>query len=69
MFCSPSTQRMASTMLVLPLPFGPTTDVIPGPKSTRMRCGKDLKPWMSRRFRNTGYLSLSGYATARSTRP
>ena len=55
---------MASTMLVLPLPFGPTTEVIPGPKSTRMRCGKDLNPWMSSRFRNTVYLGLSGYAMA-----
>src|SRR5512139_2489687 len=54
MFCSPSTQRMASTMFVLPLPLGPTTEVMPGPKSTRTRCGNDLKPWMSSRFRNTG---------------
>src|SRR6266850_8399280 len=54
MFCSPRTQRIASTMLVLPLPFGPTTAVMPGPKSTRTRCGKDLKPWMSSRDRNKG---------------
>jgi len=34
-----------------------------------MRCGKDLNPWMSSRFKNTVYLALSGYAMAWSTHP
>ena len=34
-FCSPSTQRMASVMLLLPLPFGPTMAVIPWSNSMK----------------------------------
>ena len=42
--CSPSTQRTASTMLLLPLPFGPTTAVIPVEKSNCVLSAKLLKP-------------------------
>ena len=35
---------MASTMLDLPQPFGPTTPLIPGPKCTVVRRAKDLNP-------------------------
>ena len=36
-FCSPRTHEMASPMLLLPQPFGPTTAVIPGGNSNRVR--------------------------------
>ena len=36
-FCSPSTHEMASPMLLLPQPFGPTTAVMPSGKSNRVR--------------------------------
>src|SRR4029453_12337126 len=42
--CSPSAQRTASVMFDLPLPFGPTITLTPGPKSSRVRSGNDLKP-------------------------
>src|SRR5947208_14461198 len=42
--CSPSTQAMASTTLLLPEPFGPTTDVMPGSKRRVVADAKDLKP-------------------------
>src|SRR5690606_24934402 len=45
--CSPSTQRMASMMLDLPHPLGPTTEVIPSRgKMTSTRLAKDLNPLM-----------------------
>src|SRR5690606_29126409 len=50
--CSPSTQRMASEMLLLPLPFGPTTAVMPGTNSSSVLSAKDLNPVNSIRFRN-----------------
>ena len=43
-FCSPKTQRMASTILVLPQPLGPTTVVIPFPSFKETLLAKDLKP-------------------------
>ena len=43
-FCSPKTQRTASVILLLPLPFGPTTAVTPRSNSISMRSAKDLKP-------------------------
>src|SRR5690625_257931 len=49
--CSPSTQRMASVTLLLPLPFGPTTAVTPGTKSTLTRSANDLNPTLSKRFK------------------
>ena len=42
--CSPSTQRIASVILLFPLPFGPTTAVTPGTKSIDTRSAKDLNP-------------------------
>src|SRR4051812_45489252 len=48
--CSPSTQRTASTMFDLPLPFGPTTAVTPGGNSKTVLSAKLLKPTNSRRF-------------------
>ncbi len=43
--CSPRTQVMASEMLDLPQPFGPTMAAMPSPESwTSVRSQKDLKP-------------------------
>ena len=42
---------MASTMLVLPLPFGPMIAVIPGANSKWILCTKDLKPVIVSVFR------------------
>src|ERR1700735_1333082 len=43
--CSPRAQVMASEMLDLPHPFGPTTAAIPSPERwTSVRSQKDLKP-------------------------
>src|ERR1700733_3604468 len=43
--CSPRTQVMASEMLDLPQPFGPTIAAMPSPESwTSVRSQKDLKP-------------------------
>src|ERR1700691_688953 len=44
--CSPIAQSSASVTLDLPEPFGPTTTLTPGPKSSLVRSGKDLKPFM-----------------------
>src|SRR3954470_22491389 len=48
--CSPSTQRTASTTLLLPEPFGPTTAVTPGAKENSVLSANDLKPTSSRRL-------------------
>jgi energy-coupling factor transporter ATP-binding protein EcfA2 len=45
-FCSPSTHRIASTILVLPQPLGPTITVIPSPNVIFSFLAKDLKPWI-----------------------
>src|SRR5204862_1470333 len=45
--CSPSTHEMASAMLLFPQPLGPTTPVIPSPKTREVRSAKDLKPLIS----------------------
>src|SRR5689334_25405245 len=42
--CSPRTQAMASTTLLLPEPLGPTTAVMPGSKRRVVAEAKDLKP-------------------------
>ena len=42
--CSPSTQRSASLMLLLPLPLGPTMHVIPSFKSMVTGSANDLNP-------------------------
>ena len=39
--CSPSTQLIASTTLLLPGPFGPTTQVIPGSRRRVVAEAKD----------------------------
>src|SRR4051812_42558678 len=48
--CSPRIHRTASTTLLLPEPFGPTTPVTPGEKSKRVLSANDLKPTSSRRL-------------------
>src|SRR5262249_42015300 len=48
--CSPSTQRTASTMLLLPLPLGPTMAVMPAAKSNWVLSAKLLKPTSSKRL-------------------
>ena len=49
--CSPSTQRTASAMLLLPDPLGPITALTPGSKTNRVGSAKDLKPWSRSSFR------------------
>ena len=51
--CAPSTHAMASTTLDLPLPFGPTTTVTPGSRSSVVASAKDLKPLRVSDRRNT----------------
>ena len=51
--CSPSTQAMASTTLLLPDPLGPTTAVMPGSKRSVVAEAKDLKPFTVRVCRCT----------------
>src|SRR6266478_6500262 len=51
--CSPMTQDRASTMLDLPEPFGPTTQVMPGSRRRVVAEAKDLKPRRVRVFRYT----------------
>src|SRR5206468_9259158 len=48
--CSPRIQRTASTILLLPLPLGPTTPVIPAAKSNCVLSAKLLKPTNSKRL-------------------
>ena len=49
--CSPSTQLMASLMLDLPQPLGPTMAAMPSPlKRSSVRSQKDLNPCSSTRF-------------------
>src|SRR3954447_5892911 len=52
--CSPSAHRTASVMFDLPDPFGPTITLTPGPNSSRVRSGNDLKPFRVIDFRCTG---------------
>ncbi len=51
--CSPRTHFMASTTLLLPQPFGPRRAATPSAKSIWILSAKDLKPKISRLFRNT----------------
>src|SRR5262245_29809258 len=45
--CSPKTQAMASDMLLLPHPFGPTIVATPMPsKTSSVLSANDLKPWI-----------------------
>src|SRR4051795_2497719 len=48
--CSPSTQRTASTMLLLPEPLGPTMPVTPAAKSNTVLSANDLNPASSNRL-------------------
>src|SRR5580692_11338714 len=48
--CSPMHQRMASTMLDLPQPFGPTMAMTSWSKVTTVRSTNDLNPTISRRL-------------------
>lgn len=48
--CSPITQRMASTILDLPHPFGPTMPVTELSSTTCVLSAKDLKPFISNDF-------------------
>src|SRR5580658_11210896 len=57
--CSPMTQDKASTMLDLPEPFGPTTQVMPGSRRSVVAEANDLKPRMVRLFKYTGRPLLS----------
>src|ERR1700742_2026008 len=52
--CSPMTQASASTMLDLPDPLGPTTQVMPGSRRSGVADANDLKPRRVRLFRYTG---------------
>ncbi len=64
--CSPSAQRTASVTLDLPDPLGPTITLTPGPNSSRVRSGKDLKPFSVIDFRYTrappGHVSIASNA-------
>ena len=55
--CSPMTQRMASEILDLPEPLGPTMAVISFSNVSRVLSGKDLKPWISSAFKYNGFPS------------
>src|SRR5271156_7129670 len=54
--CSPMTQDKASTMLDLPEPLGPTTQVIPDSRRSVVAEANDLKPRRVRDFRYTNPL-------------
>src|SRR5436309_15843734 len=54
--CSPSAHSTASVMFDLPEPFGPTITLTPGPNSSRVRSGNDLKPLRMIDFR---YMPIS----------
>jgi hypothetical protein len=51
--CSPITQASASTTLLLPEPFGPTTQVTPGSNAKVVGDANDLKPLRVRLLRCT----------------
>src|SRR5580698_7833254 len=52
-FCSPITQRMLSTILLLPHPFGPMIPVTPSSKLIWVLSAKLLNPFISRLFNRT----------------
>src|SRR5579862_8191430 len=54
--CSPITHESASTMLDLPEPLGPTTQVIHGSRRSVVAEANDLKPRRVRLFRYTNPL-------------
>ncbi len=55
---APSTHAMASTTFDLPLPFGPTTTVMPGSSVSSAGSANDLKPLMFSALRNTRSLAI-----------
>ncbi len=71
--CSPITQDSASTMLDLPEPFGPTTQVMPGSRRSEVAEANDLKPRRVRVFRYTcapsSLLAHTGLANTRLQAP
>src|SRR5487761_1493278 len=66
--CSPITQDKASTMLDLPEPFGPTTQVMPGSSRSVVADANDLKPRRVRLFKYTYRPSLPLHAPYRPER-
>src|SRR5690242_1136780 len=52
-FCSPITQRILSTILLLPQPLGPTMPVILSSKFTNVLSAKLLNPLISKLFNLT----------------
>ena len=56
--CSPSTQRIASVILLFPEPLGPTTAVTLFSKSITVRSAKDLNPAISIFFKYTNSCSF-----------
>src|SRR5438045_3066210 len=56
--CSPIAHSTASVMFDLPDPFGPTTTLTPGPKSSWVRSGNDLNPLRVSDFRRMPPLLL-----------
>src|ERR1700753_332691 len=62
--CSPMTQARASTMLDLPEPLGPTTQVMPGSRRSEVADANDLKPRRVRLFRYTRTLPPAGHHLA-----
>ena len=65
-FCSPSTQRIASTMFDLPHPFGPTTPVIESLKLIVVFSGKLLKPFISSCVKRMGNFFASKLVCCRA---
>ena len=63
MFCSPSTQRTASEILLLPQPFGPTMTVMPSANSIVVLSAKDLNPCKIKRSNFIKYKLLSYFYT------
>src|ERR1700752_3653614 len=66
--CSPSTQAMASTTLLLTEPFGPTTAVMPGSNFSVVEVAKDLKPFSVRLLRCTRVPGTGGRGEGRDER-
>ena len=56
--CSPNTHLTASTILLLPLPFGPTIQVIPLSKLSSILEANDLKPFALIPFKYIIYTQL-----------
>src|SRR3954451_12675231 len=66
--CSPIAQSTASVMFDLPEPFGPTITLTPGENVSRVRSGKDLKPFRLMAFRYMGVPRVPGGVASRLAR-